>query len=305
MRVARYVVMDLSFTYGNTGRGTSVQRDLIALIMDMQLDSETVDLINPLTRLSARETFTEYHIHCVKFTEYHIHCVKFTEYHIHCVKFTEYHFHCVTFIQHHFNCLTFIQHHFHYVKYTEYHFHCVKYTEYHSHCINSAPFQLCNVYSAPFPLCKVYWVPFPLCKVYWVTFPLCNVPSQTLWCSSHKLSRVYQNTYFMFSNFFSENRTVYVIMSKNVIETEEPQMTSQYAAYALRAGLPRLHARMGMHTPTRLGTHIHARTHRPISNTHCFSTAAMIRERASILRYTHITCLVIYHRFSFMILEFS
>jgi hypothetical protein len=44
-------------------------------------------------------------------------------------------------------------------------------------------------------------------------------------------------------------------MSKNVVETEGPQMTSQYGAYALHAGLARLHARMRMHTPTR--THAH------------------------------------------------
>ena len=44
-----------------------------------------------------------------------------------------------------------------------------------------------------------------------------------------------QYTHFMFSNFFSENRTVYEIMSKNVVETEKPQ-TSQYGAYALNAG---------------------------------------------------------------------
>jgi hypothetical protein len=35
---------------------------------------------------------------------------------------------------------------------------------------------------------------------------------------------------------FSENSTVYEIMSKNIVETEGPQMTSQYGAYALRAG---------------------------------------------------------------------
>ena len=65
----------------------------------------------------------------------------------------------------------------------------------------------------------------------------------------------------MFNNFFfSENRTVYEIMSKNVVETEGPQMTSQYGAYALRAGLARLYARMGMHMPTRPDTHMHART---------------------------------------------
>jgi hypothetical protein len=49
-------------------------------------------------------------------------------------------------------------------------------------------------------------------------------------------------------------------MSKILGETEGPQITSQYGSYALRAGLARLHARMRMHTPTRLGTHLHART---------------------------------------------
>ena len=38
-------------------------------------------------------------------------------------------------------------------------------------------------------------------------------------------------------------------------------MTSQYGAYALHAGLARLHARIRMNTPTRPGTHIHARKH--------------------------------------------
>ena len=61
---------------------------------------------------------------------------------------------------------------------------------------------------------------------------------------------------------------------------------SQHGAYATHAGLARLHARTRMHTPTLLGTHMHARTHRPINNTYCFSTAATIRERASLLRYT-------------------
>ena len=43
-------------------------------------------------------------------------------------------------------------------------------------------------------------------------------------------------------------------------ETEGPQMTSQYGAYTLQAGLAKLHACMRMHTPTRRGTHVHART---------------------------------------------
>jgi hypothetical protein len=53
-------------------------------------------------------------------------------------------------------------------------------------------------------------------------------------------------------------------------------MMSQYGIYALRAGLARLYVRMRMHTPTRLGTHMHARTHRPICNTYRFSTARVV-----------------------------
>jgi hypothetical protein len=49
-------------------------------------------------------------------------------------------------------------------------------------------------------------------------------------------------------------------MSKNVVETEGPQMTSQYGAYALHAILTRLHALMRMNMPTRPGTHMHACT---------------------------------------------
>ena len=45
-----------------------------------------------------------------------------------------------------------------------------------------------------------------------------------------------QNTHFIFNKFFSENRSVYEITSKNIMEPEAPQMTSQYGAYALYAG---------------------------------------------------------------------
>jgi hypothetical protein len=61
------------------------------------------------------------------------------------------------------------------------------------------------------------------------------------------------------TSFFPDNRTVYEIMSQNVVETEGPQMTSQYGAYALRCGLARLYALMRMHTSTRPSTHKHAR----------------------------------------------
>jgi hypothetical protein len=34
-----------------------------------------------------------------------------------------------------------------------------------------------------------------------------------------------QNTHFMFSDFFSENRAVYEIMWKNMVEPDRPQIT--------------------------------------------------------------------------------
>ena len=51
-----------------------------------------------------------------------------------------------------------------------------------------------------------------------------------------------------------------------MVEPEKPQMTSQYGACA----------------------------HIPVSNTYCLSTATMILERASLLRYTYIVCLVVW-----------
>ena len=108
-----------------------------------------------------------------------------------------------------------------------------------------------------------------------------------------KCYREDQNTHFMFNKFFSENGTVYEIMSKHIVETEGPQMTSQHGAYALRARLASLHACMRMHMPTRPGTHMHARSARMHTqankcNTYCFFTATMIRKRPSVLRYTYI-----------------
>jgi hypothetical protein len=47
-----------------------------------------------------------------------------------------------------------------------------------------------------------------------------------------------QNAHFMFNNFFffSENRAVYEIKWKHMVEPERPQMTIQYGACALHAG---------------------------------------------------------------------
>ena len=48
-------------------------------------------------------------------------------------------------------------------------------------------------------------------------------------------------------------------MPKNIVDTEGPQMTSQYDTHALIDALAGLYARMRMHMPTRSGTHMHAR----------------------------------------------
>ena len=62
-----------------------------------------------------------------------------------------------------------------------------------------------------------------------------------------KSCRENQNTHFIFNKLFFENRAVYEIMSKNVVQLEGPQMTSQYGAYASNGGLARLRARTRMH----------------------------------------------------------
>jgi hypothetical protein len=42
--------------------------------------------------------------------------------------------------------------------------------------------------------------------------------------------------HFIFNNFSFYYRADYEIMSKNMVQPEGPQMTSQYGAYPLRAG---------------------------------------------------------------------
>ena len=59
-------------------------------------------------------------------------------------------------------------------------------------------------------------------------------------------------------------------------------------AYPSLTGLARLHALMRRHTPPRQGTPMHARMHRPRSDIYYFSNATIIRERASVSRYTYI-----------------
>jgi hypothetical protein len=54
-------------------------------------------------------------------------------------------------------------------------------------------------------------------------------------------------------------------------------------------------ARTRMHTPTGPVTRTHARAHTQAHkrNIYCFSATTMTLERASMLRYTYITCIVL------------
>ena len=109
-----------------------------------------------------------------------------------------------------------------------------------------------------------------------------------------KSCRENENTHFIFNNFFP--KIAQFIMSKNVLETEGPHMTSQYGAYALRAGLARF-APKRMHTFTHPCTHMDARTRKHAhTNQYVILTAFLrqqwFRERASVLRNTYIACLV-------------
>ena len=50
----------------------------------------------------------------------------------------------------------------------------------------------------------------------------------------HKCCRENQNRFYV-QELFSKKLTVYEIMSKNMMESEAPQMTSQYDAYEFHA----------------------------------------------------------------------
>jgi hypothetical protein len=96
----------------------------------------------------------------------------------------------------------------------------------------------------------------------------------------------------MFNNFFfSENRTVYEIMSKNVVKTKGPEITSQCSCVHAHTYVA---CRISKASCTYAHAHAHARwylhacTHRPVSNTYSFSMAPMIHKHASVLHYTYI-----------------
>jgi hypothetical protein len=88
-----------------------------------------------------------------------------------------------------------------------------------------------------------------------------------------KRCRENQNTHFMFNNF-SENCALYEIMSKNVVQPERPQMTSQSICFSC-----------WIITITR--TYARAHTHNQICHIYRFSMATMVRKSASVLRHIY------------------
>jgi hypothetical protein len=110
-----------------------------------------------------------------------------------------------------------------------------------------------------------------------------------------KRCRKNKKTHFMFSNFFSLQKSHR--LSDNVEKCGRDRgATNDVTIWRIRVACwiskATCTARMRMHTPTRPDSLMHAlarmHTHRPISDTYCFTTATMIRERATILRYTYI-----------------
>jgi len=77
----------------------------------------------------------------------------------------------------------------------------------------------------------------------------------------------------MFNNIFFENRTVYEIMWKNILEWGRPQMSSR-------------RTRVVCWIPKTTNTHLECVTLIAFPLQHC------LHERPSMLRYTHINCLV-------------
>ena len=90
----------------------------------------------------------------------------------------------------------------------------------------------------------------------WILLKMRNISDESC--------RKNQNTHFMFNSFFPENRAVYDIMSKNMVEPDRPQMTIRrmcFARWITKA------------THTRKHTHTHTLR---IFNTHCFFTATAV-----------------------------
>jgi hypothetical protein len=110
-----------------------------------------------------------------------------------------------------------------------------------------------------------------------------------------------QTTHFMLKNSPPppENRSVYETMSKNLVEVEAKNDVTIWrilvACWISKTTVTHAHAYAHVPEHPHASTHARARTHtntrRQTCITYCFFTEKMIRQRASVLRYTFIACL--------------
>ena len=121
---------------------------------------------------------------------------------------------------------------------------------------------------------------------------------------SNKICNEYQNTHFMFSYFSSENRAVYDIIPKNIVQPERMQIIWRLRV-AYRISKPtcaQAHTRVRAPTPTPTHTAARTNTHTlPHAHAHtqkyviiiAFPRQQWLQKRASILRLTHAACLML------------
>jgi hypothetical protein len=93
---------------------------------------------------------------------------------------------------------------------------------------------------------------------------------------SNKNCRENQNAHFIFSNFFPENRAVYEVISRNVVEPERPQTIWRRVACCVSKA-------------TRATTHASARSRTPPTTQMCNTAFAT----TAVVSWTHLRCYVI------------
>ena len=107
-----------------------------------------------------------------------------------------------------------------------------------------------------------------------------------------------ENTHFIFNNFFRKLHRLWDNVEKfsgdRGATKDVTIWRTRVACWVSKATLTYSHAHAHAPGYPQARTDAHSCTHRPVSNTYCFPTATVIRERTSVLRYTHIIPLVFY-----------
>jgi hypothetical protein len=123
------------------------------------------------------------------------------------------------------------------------------------------------------------------------THILCSIPSFRkscpLWVNVEKLGGARGHKWL--------HTTSYTFVS-SISKTTCKQASKQARTHA------RTHANAHAHAPGHRHMHVQTRahTHKPINNSYCFSTTTIIRERAPVLRYTHIALYLCVRVFMYM-----